>query len=52
MQIVRPKSACLRLDSEGFEIGTFAAKKRIKLIDVEGFQLGYLAEEIRRLLQS
>jgi hypothetical protein len=35
-----PKSSYLRLDQDGFEIGSFAKKTRIKWTDVAGFELG------------
>ena len=38
--LLSPNSMYLRLDAEGFEMGSFVKKTRIKWTDVEGFALG------------
>jgi hypothetical protein len=37
--ILLPDSRCLRLDSEGFEMGSFFKRKRTKWTDVRNFEL-------------
>jgi hypothetical protein len=39
MLLFSPNSTYLRLDQEGFEMGSFAQKTRIKWTDVAGFEL-------------
>jgi hypothetical protein len=39
MLLFSPNSTYLRLDSEGFEMGSFVKKTRIKWTDVAGFEL-------------
>jgi hypothetical protein len=39
MLLFSPNSTYLRLDQEGFEMGSFAKKTRIKWTDVAGFEL-------------
>ena len=39
IMLFSPKSSCLRLDPQGFEIVSFVGKKRIGWADVAGFEL-------------
>ena len=40
IMLFSPNSTYLRLDEEGFEMGSFVKKTRIKWTDVAGFELG------------